>query len=194
MKLLFSLLLCASAFAQTPIANVNQCPTIIIGSGGGVVSNSGQTNTAEGWISGLLHLGSCNYIGTNVDMATVNGVAANTIRAEYSHLFPFGKLSDGSAQFLVGPVISAGTATVAPVIGSFAGGLYAGWNLGSLKKSLSGVMLTGEIRLTGTTQTVGTSTVVNGGVTTVTTTTVTPTSQAGQVTVGLYLGVSYSFH
>lgn len=169
------------------------CPGIILGIGGGVVRNSGQINTAEGSVSALLNIGGCNMAGTNVDMASVNGLPSNTIRAEFANLHPFGKLADGTARFLVGPVVSAGTATTAPVIGSFAGGLYAGWNLGAIKPSLSGLMLTGELRVTGATQTVSSSTFAANGITTVTSITQTPTNQVGQVSVGLYLSVSYSF-
>ena len=198
-RLITALLLASSfAIAQTAapaIAPVNaaECPTVIVGIGGGVIRNSGQTSTGEGYISGLLNLGACNYIGTNVDMAQVNGLPANTVRAEYSRLFAFGKLPDGGAEWLVGPVVSAGTATTPPVIGSFAGGIYGAWNLGAIAKRMNGLMLTGEVRLTGSTQTVASSTTAANGVTTVTTVTTTPTNQVGQVSVGLYLGVSFTF-
>ena len=58
---------------------------------------------------------------------------------------------------------------------------------------MSGLMLTAEVRLTGATQTVATSTAAANGVTTMTTITTTPTNQVGQVSVGLYLGVAFTF-
>lgn len=197
MKTFLSLLFCSVlSFAQAPAvqlapvvpvvvpapAPVTNCPNYMIGMGGGYIRNSGLPNSAEGWISGAVGLGGCNYLNTSIDLTSVN-----TIRFGYSKIFAVsGNLSAGGR-------IDSGIQATTPVIGSFSGGGFVQLDLQKFSKKLAGTRFTAELRVIGATgvasqATTTTSVSTSGQITTTTTSTGLP-GASSQVNLGLYFGL-----
>ena len=197
--ILLLLLGCPSVAQAAGPPDPPSCPTVIMGIGGGVIRNAGQTSTGEGTLEAQVDVAACNYVGTTIDMKNVNGVASNVVTLDYEHLFPFGKLPSGPAIWLVGLDASAGTSTTPPIIGSFAAGGSLRWNLGYIGHKwlrtsiLDFIWLTGKVRVLTTSSSVSTATSSANGVTTTTTVTSTPTALVGQSNLEGWATLSFSW-
>lgn len=168
-------------------ATPSNYPDFVVAMGGGYTRNNGMPNVAEGWVSGEVGLGGGNFNMTTVDMTS----NTNTLRTG------FGKIFAVSGNLFIGGRVDAGIQTPAPVLGSFAGGIFAMYDLGGWHKRFAGMVLVGEFRVIGTTgsttltTTTTTTTAPTGVVTSVTTTSGMPS--AGPVTVGFYFGLGKTF-
>lgn len=162
MKTLIALLVSALALSAQTTTPAPTYPSYFVSAGGGYTRNA-TPQAAEGFISTAIGLGGGNYSITTIDMTSTS----STIRTGIAKIFA------QSGNFSLLGRIDAGISTVAPVVGSFAGGAVFMYNLKGLSSALANTFAFAEVRITGAS----------------TTTTAAP----NQVTPGFYVGIGRSF-
>ena len=162
MKFLIALLFVPLMLAQ---AAPDAFPQYFVAAGGGYTRNA-KPNAGEGWLSGAFQIGgrdSSFYSITTIDMTATT----STIRTGFAKFF-----AKSGNTYLLGRM-DAGVSTVVPVIGSFTGGALLLYDLGGRYKSMTGMFLVGEVRVSAVS---------------------TPTTALpNQVTPGFYFGIGKKF-